>query len=177
MNKAMLLLNAYYEALYNRVEAKRASLVPIMAQLLHEGVTQLGAVNLSEKKYAAYRDVCWAFIDERLEMYDPIGTQYTFGHMRSKDAMDLELHFNWYDSGAEFETLMKTVRDRAEAEFFDERLDLLVDELIREVGAFPDKSIISAYEAAPALNKLPDYVVAKAIETIIGDDKRLPCEE
>jgi hypothetical protein len=35
------------------------------------------------------------------------------------------------------------------------------------VGAFPDKSIISAYEADPALGKLPDYVVARAIEEII----------
>jgi len=72
---------------------------------------------------------------------------------------------------------MKTVRDRAETELFDERLDFLVDGLIREVGAFPDKSIISAYEVAPALNKLPDYVVAKAIETILGDEERLPREE
>jgi len=36
-----------------------------------------------------------------------------------------------------------------------------------DVGAFPDKSIILAYEADPALGKLPDYVVARSIEEII----------
>jgi len=64
---------------------------------------------------------------------------------------------------------MKTVRDMAKAELFEERLPILVDELIQKVGAFPDKSIISAYEAAPALNRLPDYVVAKVIEEIVVD--------
>jgi len=46
-------------------------------------------------------------------------------------------------------------------------LTVLADELIKDVGAFPDKSIISAYKASPALSKLPDYVVATAIEEII----------
>jgi hypothetical protein len=170
MNRAMLLLNAYYEVLYNRLTVKKGSLSSIIDKLLRAGIQQLEITNLEEGKYVAYHDVCWAFVDERLEMYNPIGVHYTFDCLRTKEAIELELHFDWYDSGQEFEILMRTVRDRADVELFDERLHMLANELIREVGAFPNKSIISAYEAAPALNKLPDYVVAKAIETVIHDN-------
>jgi hypothetical protein len=50
----------------------------------------------------------------------------------------------------------------------EENMRRLADELIRKVGAFPDRSIIPAYEAEPALGKLPDYVVARAIEETLG---------
>jgi len=47
-------------------------------------------------------------------------------------------------------------------------VELLAAELITQVGAFPDKSIIAGYEAKPGLRKLPDYIVARAIEEIIA---------
>jgi hypothetical protein len=40
----------------------------------------------------------------------------------------------------------------------------MAGDVIGQVGAFPDNTIISAFEAEPALAKLPDYVVAQAIE-------------
>ena len=49
----------------------------------------------------------------------------------------------------------------------DENVHVLAEELIGKVGAFPDKSIIAGYEAKPALQKLPDYIVAGAIEQLI----------
>ncbi len=55
----------------------------------------------------------------------------------------------------------------AQAPMTDEKMYRLADELIKKLGAYPDKSIISAYEAKPALGKLPDYIVARAIEEII----------
>ena len=45
-----------------------------------------------------------------------------------------------------------------------EKLRQIAEKLIEAVGAFPDRSIITAYEAKPGLNKLPDYIVARAIE-------------
>jgi len=80
---------------------------------------------------------------------------------------ELELQLNWYDSRAEFAALRQAAQDKAEAQMSEERLKELADELIAEVGAFPDKSIISAYEAEPALNKLPDYIVGRAIKEIL----------
>jgi predicted dinucleotide-utilizing enzyme len=80
----------------------------------------------------------------------------------------LELQLNWYDSRAEFEALVEAARSKAETEVTEERLQSLAEELIKEVGAFPDNSIISIYEAKPGLNKLPDYIVARTIEEIIA---------
>jgi hypothetical protein len=42
----------------------------------------------------------------------------------------------------------------------------LADELIRQSGAFPDRSILDAYRVEPTLQKLPDYIVARVIEEI-----------
>ncbi len=50
----------------------------------------------------------------------------------------------------------------------DQRLHDLAAELIKKAGAFPDKSIIAAYNAAPSLHKLPDFLVASAIEQLIA---------
>jgi len=167
MDETKLLLNAYYEALYERLEAKKDLLTTKLEELLREEVTTRWRKDLDEEKYAAYRDACLAFVDERMDTYNPIGIQYTFGRIRAQEAIELELQLNWYDSRAEFEALMEAVCSKAEAGMADERIRELADELIKEVGAFPDKSIISTYKAEPGLGKLPDYVVARAIEEII----------
>jgi len=122
----------------------------------------------NNEKYAAYRDACLVFLDERLETYNPIGIQYTFGRIRAHEAIQLELQLDWYDSTEEFEALMKVIHGKVTEGMTEEEMWQLAGELIREVGAFPDTSIMSAYEAEPALSKLPDYVVARAIEEIIG---------
>jgi len=167
MDETKLLLNAYYEALYERLEAKKDLLTTKLEELLREEVKTRWREDLDEEKYAAYRDACLAFVDERMDTYNPIGIQYTFGRIRAQEAIELELQLNWYDSRAEFEALMEVVCSKAEAGMADERIQELADELIKEVGAFPDKSIISTYKAEPGLGKLPDYVVARAIEEII----------
>ena len=79
----------------------------------------------------------------------------------------MELQLNWYDSRAEFEALAEAARAKSEVEMTQQKMSELVDELIKEAGAFPDKSIISTYEVQPGLGKLPDYIVARAIEEII----------
>jgi len=167
VNETNLLLKAYYEALYERLETNKNLLAIKIEKLLAKEIVKLGFGNLNQDKYAAYRDACMAFVDERMEMYNPIGIQYTFDRITSPQAAALELHLNWYDSGAEFEALMNAVRARAEVEMTEEKIWALADELIKRLGAFPDKSIISAYQADPAVTKLPDYVVAQAIEEII----------
>jgi hypothetical protein len=167
MNETNLLLNAYYEALYEQIEANRETLATKMEKLLKEEVAKQRFENFDEEKYTAYRDACLAFVEERLETYNPIGIQYTFDRARAKEAVELELQLNWYDSQAEFEALMEAVRAKAEIEMSEERMRELAGELIKEVGAFPDGSITSAYEIKPALGKLPDYIVARAIEETI----------
>ena len=167
MNETKLLLRAYYEALYERLEAKKEVLATRIEKLLAEESAKGGFGDFDEEKYGAYRDACMAFVDERIETYNPIGIQYTFDRTRAWEAFELELQLNWYDGRAEFEALIEAVQDKAESEMTEERMWALADELIKEAGAYPDKSIMSAYEAEPGVAKLPDYVVARAIEEII----------
>ncbi|MHC4573169.1 MAG: hypothetical protein ACYS76_03420 [Planctomycetota bacterium] len=167
MNETKLLLNAYYETLHERLEAEKGHLAERIEKLLQEEIAKRGFGNFDEEKFAAYRETCLAFVDERVEMYNPIGIQYTFDHRRRRQAFELELQLNWYDSRAEFEALVEAARARSEAEITQETTAEQAEELIRQMGAFPDRSIISAYEAQPALGKLPDYVVARAIEEMI----------
>jgi hypothetical protein len=181
MDQIKLLLNAYFEVLYHRLEANKALLAGKIEHLLKQEIAKRSLADFSagrltpqdafrradDDKFAAYRDACLAFVDERIETYNPIGIQYTFDRLRAKEVLELELQLNWYDSRAEFAALQQAARDKAEPQMSEERLKELADKLIAEVGAFPDKSIISAYEAEPALNKLPDYIVGLAIEEIL----------
>jgi hypothetical protein len=167
MSGASLLLKAYYEALYERLQANKELLAKRIDELLAEEVAERGFEDFDEDKYAAYKDACLAFVDERIELYNPFGIQYTFDRTRAKEAFELELQLDWYDSRAEFEVLVETARDKARTGVTQERLRPLADELIKELGAFPDKSIISSYEAEPGLRKLPDYVVSRTIEETI----------
>ena len=167
MSETKLLLNAYYETLYERLEAKKERLATRIRQLLAEEIAKGRFGDFDEDEFAAYREVCLAFVDERIETYNPVGIQYTFDRIRAKEAMELELQLNWYDSRAEFEALVEAARSKAEAGITEEGLQSLAEELIKELGAFPDASIISAYQADPALGKLPDYIVARAVEEII----------
>ena len=167
MNETNLLLKAYYESLYERLEAKKDILTAIVRTLLREEISKQWPDEFNEEKYTAYQDACIAFVDERIEYYNPIGIQYVFDRTRAREAFELELQLNWYDSRAEFTALVEAAREKAERGLSEETLRPLAEELIAEVGAFPEKSIISGYEAQPALVKLPDYVVAQAIKEVI----------
>jgi hypothetical protein len=174
MSLAQLLLKAYYERLYERLEAGREVLTSRMDELLSAEVQRRGFPGMNEEKLAAYREACVAFIDERMESYNPIGIQYTFGRGPSRLAVELEFQLNWYNSRPEFEELVAAARSLAAQAVSDETLPDLADELIRRAGAFPDRSIIETYHAEPALPKVPDYIVACVIEEIICGRKLSP---
>jgi hypothetical protein len=167
MTPAQLVLKAYYERLYDRMAARRADLLSRMEELLPAEVQKRGFPDMDEEKLTAYREACVAFVDERLEAYNPIGIQYTFGPVSSRLAAELEFELNWYNSRPEFADLVAAARSLAGTGVPDDTLPSLADELIRQVGAFPDRSILETYAAEPALQKLPDYIVACVIEEII----------
>ena len=167
MNETRVVLQAYYEVLYERLEARRPLLTAKVNELLAAEVDAQGYEGFDDEKYAAYKDACLAFVDERIEAYNPVGLQYLFDREVAKDAFNLELQLDWYDSRAEFEVLVKAARSKA-AHANEDSVELLAAELITQVGAFPNKSIIAGYEAKPGLRKLPDYVVAQTIEQIIA---------
>jgi hypothetical protein len=146
---------------------ERARLNARIGQLLTEEIGLRGFGPLDSDKVQAYREACLAFVTERIEMYNPIGIQYTFSRTTTERAAELEFQLNWYNSRDEFEELIATARQLAGDDLPDDMLPNLADELIHEVGAFPDRSIMTAYAADPTLQKLPDYILACAIEQVV----------
>jgi hypothetical protein len=167
MSETSVLLKAYYEALYERLDAQKEILAEKIDGLLAGEIKKRGFKGFDEEKYKAYRDACLAFIDERIEAYNPIGIQYLYDRSSAKEVIELELQLNWYDSRNEFRILVEATRSKAVGDLTEDQLKPLAEEIIAEVGVFPDRSIISAYEAKPSLNKLPDYIVARTIEEFI----------
>jgi len=121
---------------------------------------------MDAERLDAYRQASLAFVDERIETYNPIGIQYTFDRGTNRRAAELEFQLDWYDSREEFEELVAAARSLVSGASEDALPDL-VAQLIGAVGAFPDRSIIRDYVKSPALQKLPDFVVACAIEQVI----------
>jgi hypothetical protein len=168
MNDTSLLLKAYYEAVYELLEEAREGLRRSIGELLSEEVEVRGFEGFDDERLQAYREACIAFIEERIETFNPIGYQYTFGRCSAQEAFDLELQLNWYDAREEFEILAQTAQKKADLGITDDNLSIFAHEMIRELGVFPDKSIIETYQAKPTLQKLPDYIVAVAIEEAAG---------
>ena len=75
MDQTKLLLRAYYEALYERLVAKKKILAARIEELLTEEIAKRRFGRFTQAKYAAYRDACLAFVDERIETYNPVGIQ------------------------------------------------------------------------------------------------------
>jgi hypothetical protein len=167
MSALRLFLRAYYERLYERLEASRADLVGRIGGLLASELERQGHGSMEAEKVEAYREACLAFVAERLETYNPVGIQYTFDRRTSRQAAELEFQLDWYDSREEYQDLVAVARSLAGEEMSDELLREAADALIRQVGAFPDRSIIAGYGEKPTLQKLPDYVVALAIEQVV----------
>jgi len=105
MDETKLLLRAYYERLYERLKAEAEHLPAIIEKVLKHEIEHRGFAEFEPDKYAAYYDACLAFVDERLETYNPIGIGHTFDNVQSKEAYELELQLDWYDSRPEFEAL------------------------------------------------------------------------
>jgi len=169
MQQTGLVLRAYYEYLYDLLEGHREAVVGRIEALLAEQIGRLGPEQLEAEKFAAYLEAAVAFFDERLEMYNPIGHQYTFDPGRAAEAFELELQLNWYDARGEYEALVTAAGQLSSGELSDQGLRRAAAELAARAGAFPDGSILAGYEAEPALRKLPDYVLARAIEQVIAE--------
>jgi hypothetical protein len=162
-----LLLRAYYESLHERLSAHRDELIDFIDAHLATELSERHFAGYAPQKYEAYHEACLAFVEERLEAYNPIGIQYTFKQTGSKTAAQLELQLDWFDSRAEFRALRGAAQAKAEQDMSDTRLQELAQELVQEMGAFPNQSIIKTYEAAPALNRVPDYMVARAMAAVL----------
>ena len=167
MDEAGLLLKAYWEHLHDRLVENKPLLTAKVQTLLKTEFDNRRFPDLDEHKYAAYKEASLAFVEERIETYNPVGLQYLFDARRRHGAAELEFGLDWFNSREEFEQLLSAAARKAVQGLTDEQLVRLTAELIREMGAYPDKSIIAGFKADPQPVKLPDYIVALAIEEVI----------
>ena len=161
----------YYELLWERLEAKKTECPARLERLLKEEVQKRGFDLADPEKYSAYRDAAQAFVAERIETYNPLGLQYTFEPTGPEELWEFETQLNWYDSRAEFEALVNAARQKVPQDLSPEKIRRAAGELIRQLGAFPDKSIIQGYQSEPTLQKLPDYLVARVVEELVQVEK------
>ena len=164
MNQARLLTNAYFEALYEVLVSNKDKLISQMQGLLRAQIGTGSFADWHESKFSAYLEACIAFLDERIETYDPVGIQYTFDHISDAESLELEFALSWYDGRAEYKRLIQVAWEKTQTDMLEDRVGEVAAEIIQELGAYPDRSIIAGYEERPTLNKLPDYVVAQVIE-------------
>ncbi len=179
-----MLLNAYLERLHERLSEAQTECLGKLDDFLREELANRDfGETLEGERYAAYAEAAQSFVAERMETYNPIGIQYVYDGISGKEAIELDMQLNWYDSRAEYEELKQTAQEilanapPGTAELHDENagdragqsptLQEMAEELIGRCGAYPDRSIIAGYESEPALRKLPDYIVAKAIEEVL----------
>jgi len=168
MNETKVLLNAYYEALYELLIAKKSLCRPLIERRLSEEIKKQGFAVTNQERFDAYLDAADAFVVERIETYNPVGVQYSFDPISPRETWEIETQLNWYNSRPEFDELAQTAREMLRHHrLTPETLTQSAHDLINLMGAFPNKSIITGYLAAPTLQKLPDYLVACAIEEII----------
>ncbi|MBP8605357.1 MAG: hypothetical protein KBI46_05900 [Phycisphaerae bacterium] len=164
----MMLLKAYYELLYERLKPQQDACCRRMRIRLTEQVQTHFADQIGQEQYAAYLEAGMAFFDERLEAYNPIGMQYLFDRQQRRTALELQQQLDWYDSRREFHNLLTLVRQKAQSPMTDQHMQAAAAQIIQQAGAFPDQSILEGYRDCPALEKLPDYILAMAIEDLLG---------
>jgi hypothetical protein len=167
MTQVRLLMQAYYEALYERLESRRDLLMRQIDPMLDRELARLGLQEVDPSRVSAYREACQAFIVERIELYNSVGLQYLFDRGDSGDAFTLQMNLDWYDSKAEFADLVRFARQKIDDGLAEIDIPDVVRDMIRQLGAYPDRSIIRDYEAEPTTQKLPDYVVARLVEQTI----------
>lgn len=176
MDASIILLKAYYEVLYEQLSPQRQACLRRMRRWLTQEVQERFRDQINEEKYAAYLEAGLAFFDERLEAYNPIGIQYLFDSPHRRTALELQNQLDWYDSRREFQELLKLIRQKSETSMTEQRMQELAAQIIKQAGAFPDQSILAGYRESPALEKLPDYILARAIEDILGTAPLSPNE-
>ena len=125
--------------------------------------------DVNEEGIEAYISVAVSFIEERLYAYsldslDRFLKVVTCGASLA-DLASIDDSLTWYDWQQE----KKQIDSKIETGLnIMQTQEDIVEDLLDEFGAFPNKSIIQHYQKEPKKNYLPDYVLAIAIQKIVS---------
>ena len=167
MNSAKILIEAYFEKLHQILSTNKSALQARVDKIIQLEVRSKGFDLSDREKLCSYQQTSYAFIEERIEMYNPIGIQRAYPPHQRKAAAEFEFEIDWYNSRAEFQQLLETASEITKPDMNDAEIKKAVSRLIQLFPAYPDGSIITGYKDRPDLLHLPDYAVSKAIEELL----------
>ena len=153
----------YFSKLYDLLVKERAQIKHLIGKEAEREISRRWE-GVDWEGIAAYTKAAISFIEERLYAYnlghfDRFLKAVSFG-VNLKDLASVD----WYDSKEEKEEIDAKIQSGLNLMQAPEDI---VDDLLDEYGAFPDKSIIEQYHQKPEKNHLPDYALAIAIEQAI----------
>ena len=170
MNSLKMLINAYYERLYELIEPQRELCLVRIEQVVRNEAELHWSEELTGERLKAHVEAANAFLEERLEMYNPIGLQYAYGSSSQSEVFSLEAALDWYNSQQEYHSLCKRAMNllgETKGRFSDQDISLRANQMILDCGAYPNQSILGQYSRRPQPNHLPDFAVAKCIEELL----------
>ncbi len=159
----------YFSKLHELLVSERNSIEQLIEKETKTEISRRWK-DIDEEDTRVYVDTAISFIDERLYAYgldhvDRALKAITCGGSLA-DLASIERSLSWYDLQQEKEEIDGKIETGLNLMLSEEDI---VDDLLDEFGAFPDRSIIQQYQFKPKKNYLPDYALAIAIQQAIGE--------
>jgi len=163
---AMDIWRLYFAHLLRLLSQERAKIETLIIEQVQEDISSRYP-HLSEKT-EAYQDVAIGFLDERLYEYrgdywekflQPLAKNIT-----AAEIMEVGEQLGWYDMQKEKEEIDEQIETCLNLRQSSEDI---VEILVEEFGAFPNRSIIATYCAKPEPNYMPEYALAVAIQQVV----------
>jgi hypothetical protein len=161
----------YFSELHKLLFSKKTKIEDLIKKEVRSEIAKRWK-DVNKEGIKAYIEAAISFIEERLYAYrlDHMDRFLkAVSHDSSlKDLASIDLSLSWYDWREEKKQIDAKIETGLNIKQTPEDI---VNDLIGEFGAFPDRSIIKRYLQKPKKNYLPDYVLAMAIQEVI----RLRC--
>lgn len=159
----------YFSRLRELLLSERGRIEQLIEKKAEKEITRRWQ-SVDDEGIAEYIKASISFIEERLYAYsldhlDRFLKAVTAG-VSLEDLASTDLSLSWYDWREEKEEIDARIGAGLNIMLTPEDI---VDDLIDEFGAFPNKSIMQQYPRKPEKNYLPDYALAAAIQQVIQE--------
>jgi len=157
----------YFNRLHSLISSARSRVEKLIIEETRKDLL-LRWHEVKDEVIHAYSDTAVSFIEERLYAYelDHVDRflQATSRGVSLREIALLEKSLSWYEWQKEKEAIDGKIETGLN---LMQSAEQIVEGLLDEFGAFPDKTIINTYKKSPMKNYLPDYVLALALERVI----------
>jgi hypothetical protein len=106
-------LNAYWERLHGLLAENRNRMSAEIETLLKDEIDKRRFPGFDADTYHAYYEAAVAFMEERIEAYNPVGLQYLFNPQHRREAAELEFGLDWFDAREEFRQIVASAARKA----------------------------------------------------------------